>query len=114
MTARVLHNYKWDQRVREGVEYLDTFWTLRMMYDRMDELVHEMERTLLAAEMNEFRRCVVDNGKPGKRHMLPFVWVRGEQVPVRVGSMHYENAMRTYAHRMAALKERTPNYGRKI
>jgi hypothetical protein len=85
-----------------------------MKYDRMDELVHEMERSLLAAEMNEFHRRVVDNDKPGKRHMLPFVWRRGEQVPIRRDSMHYDDTMRAYKHRMAALKERTPNYGKSV
>lgn len=114
MSQYRITNLKLDELVSEAATYLDSFWNLKLAYLRMIELEDEMERSLLAQEMNEFHRRCVDNDKPGRRHMLPFVWRQGEQVPVRVGSMHYENAMRTYAHRMAALKERTPNYGRKI
>jgi hypothetical protein len=124
MDHRTLHNIQWDMRIVEGIEHLESFWNLRLLSDRHNEMIDEMERSMLAHEMNEFHRRCVNNDKPGRWHMLPFVWytpvdyngVRSAplQLPIKVGSRHYEQRMAKYKARMDELKRRTPNYGRKI
>lgn len=120
----VLHiNMRADELCREGIEHLESFWKIIVCYRRAVELEFELERGKLAEEMNEFHRRCFDNDKPGKRHMMPFYWrkdtsydgkVTETQIPIKVGSPRYEMQMAKYKARMAALKERTPNYGRKI
>jgi hypothetical protein len=91
-----------DKYTKEGVEYRAPYWELILKYRRMSELEREMELSLLIAERHELHRKCKDNDKPGKRHMLPFVWTRkygvnGEyvdiQVPLRVGHPAYTREM---------------------
>jgi hypothetical protein len=116
-------NIKLDELCIEAATYLESFWNLKLAYLRMAELEDEMQRALLAQEMNEFHRRCVDNDKPGKRHMMPFYWrkdrsydgkVTETQIPIKVGSPKYDWEMGRYKARMAALKERTPNYGKNL
>ena len=87
---------------KEGIEHCAPYWELILKQRRMTELEKEMELSLLIHERNEFHRRCKDNDKPGKRHMLPFVWVRqygvsGEpvdvQVPLKIGHPRYTRAM---------------------
>ena len=114
-------NFRLDEMIKEGIEYLPTFWDLKVKYLRVIELEFEFERSMLAREMNEFHRRCFDNDKPGRRYMLPFYWkntigVEGVptkmQVPIKVGTPMYEKRMADYKARMAELKRRAPNYGR--
>lgn len=126
MDHRTLHNIQWDERIKEGVEYLDSFWALILLYEAHNQLVDELDRSRLAQEMNNFHRRCTDNDKPGKRHMLPFIWHPpfgygndGDkrapmQLPVKVGTPQYELVMNRYKARMAELKRRTPGYGTRI
>lgn len=107
-------NIKHDMRIREGVEYLPSFWELILKTRRYVELTYEMERTLLAMEMNEFHRKCTENDRPGRRHMMPFVWKGDVWVPTKVGSIEYTRRMGIYRAKMAELTKRTPNYGRTI
>lgn len=118
-------NFRLDEMIKEGIEYLPQFWEVKLGYLRMIELEFEFERSMLAREMSEFHRRCVDNDRPGKRHMLPFYWkntlgVEGiptkMQVPIRVGTPMYDHRMAEYKAeykaKMDTLKRRTPNYGR--
>ena len=69
MDHTVLFSIKSDHMVRPDCEYLETFWELRLKFMRMSETVSELERGLLAEEMNDFRRRCLDNDKPGRRHI---------------------------------------------
>lgn len=87
---------------KEGCEYNPAYWSLVVAYRRMAELEREWEVGMLQEERREFIRRVKDNDKPGKRHMLPFVWVRrtgfdGQvtdiKLPLKEGTPHYKRAL---------------------
>lgn len=87
---------------KEGCEYSNAYWRLILSYRRMTELEREMELGLLIEQRNELHRRCKDNDKPGRRHMLPFVWSRRNgytlteiemQVPMKLGTPAYEKAM---------------------
>ena len=122
MTRQIV-NWKHDELTRQGVEYLQQYWDLILHHAHMHELEAEFERGVLAGEMNEFHRRCLDNDKPGRRHMMPFYWMKARsvdgtvtemKVPIKFGTPRYERIMADYKARMAELKKRTPNYGRKI
>ena len=98
---------------KEGIEYCAPYWELILKYQRMSELEREMELSLLISERNELHRKCVDNDKPGKRHMLPFVWVRqyganGEpfdiQVPLKIGHPRYTREMDKLDSKIAGVR----------
>ena len=121
--TQMISNYKLDAMCKEGMEYLEFFWQLKLNYLRSIELEFEFERSVLAHEMNEFHRRCVDNDRPGRRHMLPFYWKKNYdydgritemQVPIKVGTTAYERRMADYKAKLADLKRRTPNYGKSV
>lgn len=123
MEHRQLINYQFDQLVSEAATYLESFWSLKLLYLRKAELADEFARGMLAEEMNEFHRRCLDNDRPGRRHMMPFYWrkdrgfdgtVTETQIPIKVGSPWYEREMAKYKTRMDELKRRTPNYGKSL
>lgn len=126
MDHTVLFSIQSDRMVRPDCEYLETFWELRLNFMCMSETVSELERGLLAEEMNDFHRRCLDNDKPGRRHMLPFIWYaahgygnddddrRPMQLPIKLGTRQYELVMSKYAAKMKELKRRTPNYGARV
>lgn len=100
---------------REGVEYLQAFWDAIPNLQRLRDLELEFELAVLLEEKNEFHRRVKANDRPGKRHMLPFIWVttgsfegaqRQMPVQIRFGSIQYETRMATYAKKINALRSR--------
>lgn len=104
-----------DKYTKEGIEYCAPYWELILKYRRMTELEREMELGLLIEQRNELHRRCKDNDKPGRRHMLPFVWSRrqgydGErvdiQVPLRLGHPLYEREMDKIEAKIKALRGR--------
>lgn len=102
MHANQIRNIKHDMLVKEGIEYAAPFWLLISKYQEMAKLEMEMQLSLLTQERNELHRRCKDNDKPGKRHMLPFVWTRKYgvdghyvdiQVPLKIGHPAYTRAM---------------------
>lgn len=100
---------------KEGCEHAAAYWELIVKHLAMTKLENELERGLLAQEMNEFRRRCVDNDKPGKRHILPFVWVKARsfgdvvtehQVPIKLDDLRFNAQWAKYRARMDALKRR--------
>lgn len=93
-----------DQQLREGYEYLALFWEILPKYRRMRTLELEYEYAMACENRKEFQRRVMANDKPGKRHMLPFVWrkergadgsYRDFQMPIRYDSMLFNVRMKT-------------------
>lgn len=118
MDHTILFSIQLDRTIKPGCEYLQAFWELKLKYLRMSELVSELERGLLQEEMHEFHRRCEDNDKPGRRHMLPFIWFsphgygndaddrRPMQLPIKVGTHQYKLLMGKYEARMRELRRR--------
>ena len=104
-----------DKYTKEGIEYCAPYWELILKYQRMTELEREMELGLLLEQRNELYRKVVENDKPGRRHMLPFVWVKtsgangerhDQQVQLRLGHPRYEREIDKIEAKIKALRGR--------
>lgn len=102
-----------DRYTKEGIEYHAPYWALILQYQRMTELEREMELALLIEERRELHRRCVDNDKPGKRHMLPFVWTRkcgaggayvDIQIPLKAGHPQYLRAMERIEAKIAEVR----------
>ena len=102
-----------DKYTKEGIEYCAPYWELILKYQRMTELEREMELGLLLEQRNELYRKVVENDKPGRRHMLPFVWTKRTgfdgkvaemQLPLKLGTLHYEREMDKIEAKIKALR----------
>ena len=101
-----------DQKCKEGIEYCEPFWKLIVMLRKQRDLEIDFELGLLIAERNEFYRRVRDNDKPGRRHMLPFVWSNtfgaegsrhSMQVPIKFGSPRFNAKMDEYDNCIRAI-----------
>lgn len=113
MSVSLMKQREMDTRLREGYEYVDAFWEILLKFRRMRTLELEFEYGVACEHKNEFYRKVEDNDKPGRRHMLPFVWSseigsdgvrRGFQVPVRFESTKFDIAMRTHNDKVATAR----------
>ena len=102
-----------DKYTKEGIEYCAPYWELILKYQRMTELERKMELGLLIEQRKELHRKVVENDKPGRRHMLPFVWTKRTgfdgkvaemQLPLKLGTLHYEHEMDKLDDKIKALR----------
>ena len=102
-----------DKYTKEGIEYCAPYWELILKYQRMTELEREMELGLLLEQRKELHRKVVENDKPGRRHMLPFVWRnktgidgirRPFQVPLKLGTPQYDYEMEKLNDKIKAVR----------
>ena len=100
---------------KEGIEYCAPYWELILKHQRMTELEREMELGLLIEQRKELHRKVVENDKPGRRHMLPFVWRKRTgidgithdiQVPLKLGTPQYSYEMEKIEAKIKALRGR--------
>lgn len=101
MSARI-KQLQLDASVREGFEYAPSYWDLILSHRRLHTLELKLEYAYAQEEYVEFRRKVLDNDQPGRRHMLPFAWQtsigadrvrRHFQVPVRAHSAAFDRMM---------------------
>ena len=104
-----------DKYTKEGIEYCAPYWEMILKHQRMTELEREMELGLLIEQRKELHRKVVENDKPGRRHMLPFVWTKRTgfdgkvtemQLPLKLGTLHYEREMKKLDDKIKALRGR--------
>lgn len=104
-----------DGHCREGIEYLPQFWEAIPKLQRMKALELEYDLAILINAKNEFHRKVKENDRPGRRHMLPFVWgtyigaggAKSQmQVPIRMGDPRYEREMAKFARQIHERRQR--------
>ena len=101
--------YAHDMAVREGAEYLQSFWELHY-------LIHKQRRTevrwmyaKLAEERAEFIRQVRDNDKIGRRAYLPFrLRPDGGRTYYRFDSFEFNLKVADFDKRLADIRRAIP------
>lgn len=113
MSATQMKLHLLDQQLREGYEYLAPFWEILPKYRRMRTLELEYDYAMACEERTEFVRRVRTNDKPGKRHMLPFVWrkemgadgeYRDFQMPIRYETTLFNVKLRALDDKVATAR----------